>query len=442
MITRKQAETILAIALQSPGADELFISLGGSSLASRGLAGTRLQPPQRMENLSMSVTARLGRRYAAVSGNLTDESDIRALVARAAAHAAEMPEAPEVLPFPGAAEQTPETGLSLSASGNAVWEQLEQTAMEFGDAAAAKDHRAFGSVSFAENVLALASSNGLFLYHPSTLAHAQFRCFSADGRSTGFGEAYTHDPAALRPADVLHEAVETCAEWRDPVAIEAKRLTTVFEPRALADMLKPMLRQFSSRAIAGDQSFLRRLDGSSFLGSTLFDTRVTLYSDPRDARLPSMPFTTEGETVGKEYWVKEGVISQIAIDRYEANASGIDPVAPPTNLIMDVAQPVRDIVAETEYGLLVRGFANLNILDPKNCLLSGSTRDGLFLIENGKITKPVRNLVMRETPVYLFKELIALGEPVRTSTTGGYFPMHLPPIAVKDVMYTLASGLV
>lgn len=241
--------------------------------------------------------------------------------------------------------------------------------------------------------------------------------------------------------------METCLASRNPVEIKPGRITTIFDPRALADMLRPMLQQFSRRAIEQDQSFLRRLDGSSFLGTTLFDTRVTLRSDPFDPRLPSMPFTAEGQAVRAAQWVKRGVIARLVADRYDEASKEYagkesDFAAPPSNLLMDVVDPVPDLVAGTEYGLLVKGFANLNILDSKNCLLSGSTRDGVFLIEKGKVTKPVRNLVIRETPVYLFKELIALGAPVATSTTGGYFPMFLPSIKVKDVMYTQLSGLI
>jgi predicted Zn-dependent protease len=92
--------------------------------------------------------------------------------------------------------------------------------------------------------------------------------------------------------------------------------------------------------------------------------------------------------------------------------------------------------------LLLSGFSELRVVDPKNCLLTGSTRDGLFLIEDGKITQAVRNLLIRETPVYVFKELEEIGTSEVTSTTGRYFPMHLPPLRVKDVLYGAGSGLI
>lgn len=441
MITRKEAETLMAVAVQSPGVDEIFVSLSATDMRSRSVAGAALQPPHRMSNTTISVTVRKGKRYAMASGNVVEEKDVRALVARAMENAAEMPEAPEIVAFPGAVDVA-EAPLFTPDDSTASDRDFAHAVGVMKADPGSGGTLAYGSVSSAASMLALASSNGLFVYQPSSLGHAQFRCYSSDGRSTGFAEAYRQDRSALAISATLQAAAESCRSWMNPVEIAPKRITTIFEPRALADMLQPLLRQFSTRAIAQDQSFLRRMDGGNFLGSAMFDARISLRSDPYDARLPSMPFTTDGEAVRAEHWVKNGVISQLVIDRYEAATGGIRSVAPPTNLIMEVAEPVADLIADTEYGLLVRGFANLNILDPKNCLLSGSTRDGLFLIEKGKITKAVRNLVIRETPVYMFKELLALGTPQQTSPTGSYLPMLLPPIKVKDVMYTQLSGLV
>lgn len=441
MITRRDAEAMLSIALQSPGADELFVSLTETEMTARSVAGQHLHPLHSSSMLSLAITARVGTRYGRVSGNVHEQGDIRALVARAASIAAQMPETSEILPFPGAIDVA-ESAASFPDEGTGMWEELYEGISSLREESTTSSLRTFGSVASTRTALALASSGGLFAYQSSSLGHAQFRCYTADGRSTGFAERFRPDRATLDPRRVLRDAADTCLRWRDAKEIKPKRLTTIFSPRALADMLQPMLRQFSTRAIAQDQSFLRRLDGSSFLGTALFDTRVTLRSDPYDPRLPSLPFTADGEPVTPRAWVSAGVIAELVTDRYEAAAEARPPVAPPTNLIMEVADPVADLIAGTEHGLLVNGFANLNILDPKNCLLSGSTRDGVFLVENGRISGPVRNLILRETPVYVFKEVLAFGTPEAVSPTGSYFPMLLPPLKVKDVMYTQPSGLI
>lgn len=441
MITRQECERLLAVAIQSPGVDEVFVMLNATDSIARSLSARIMLAPQRMRSTTLSITVRKGKRYAQASGNIYDENNVRELSARAAELAALMPEAPEALPFPGPVEIN-ESSMYREHDGSDEWKALDDGFRSYSLYTKFDRIQLYGSMTSSESVVALASSNGLFLYQPSSLAHLQVRGFSSDGSSTGFAENYTIDRASINATAILRNAAENCITWIKPIEFTPKRVTTIFEPRALADMLRPMLGQFSRRAIEQDQSFLRRLDGTSFLGTRMFQEQITLTSNPYDSRLPSLPFTAEGQPVKAQTWVDKGVISSLVADRYDASTFGVAETAPPSNLAMDVADPVKDLVADTEYGLLVKGFASLNILDPKNCLLTGSTRDGVYLIEKGQITKAVRNLVLRETPVYVFKEVQALGRTELTSPTGSYFPMLLPPIRVKDVMFTQQSGLI
>ncbi|MBR9978831.1 MAG: hypothetical protein KFH87_12165 [Bacteroidetes bacterium] len=442
MIEKQLCEQLFAAAVQSDHADEVFIVLRATDEAALRFAANVRDPMHQTSALSLTVSVRKGNRYATVTGNEANEQEVRALVRRAADLTSVMPDIPDGLPFPSAVD-IPTAPLFDQYAPERIPAWFADSVLPALDDAVNKHGLLYsGSVAAGTSVLSLATSNGLFLYQPSSLGHLHVRVFDTNGRSTAFGERFHKEYGALDFKHVIARISETCRAWRKPEEIPPRRITTVFEPRALADMLAPMMRQFSRQAIEQEQSFLRRLDGSSFLGSRMFDERVTLRSDPYDQRLPSMPFTGDGQIVRPEHWIDRGVIAQLITDRYDAALKNVKPVAAPTNLVMDVADPVRDLIAETEHGILVKGFSDLNIIDPGNCLLRGSTRDGVFLIEDGEITAPVRNLLLRETPVYLLKELLAIGVPEVTSTTGNYFPMLLPPIRVKDVMYTQLSGLV
>ncbi len=441
MISRKECETLLGVAVQAPGVDEVFAVLNATDSTSRSIAGRVMLEPQRVRNISLTVTVRTGKRFAQASGNIYNEANVKELLARAAKLAVQMPEAPLAPPFPGPVE-VEEASMFHERSGSDEWSVLNEGFASYSLYTKFAKTRMFGNMTSAETVVAIASSNGLFLYQPSSLVHLRVRGYAADGSSSGFAEQYTIDRSSINATAILRNAAENCITWDKPIEFEPRRVTTILDPRAFADMLLPMLGQFSRRAVEQDQSFLRRLDGTSFLGRKLFSEQVTLRSNPYDTRFPSIPFTTDGQPIKAETWVDKGVISQLIVDRYDAAEHGLQGVAPPSNLSMDVDTPVQDLVADTEYGLLVKGFSNLNILDPKNCLLTGSTRDGVYLIEKGQITKAVRNLIIRETPVYLFKELEAIGRSELTSTTSNYFPMMLPPIRVNDVMFTQQSGLI
>lgn len=351
-----------------------------------------------------------------------------------------MPEAPQVVSFPGpieaGAEPEPADTAAMRVPGSAVMERILEPALTAG-------MRLSGSIAATRTTMSVATSQGLFLHHPSDLLHAQFRVYSSDGRSSGFGEHFASGLDEQRILRTVSDAVDKCAAWKNPIELKPSRITTVFEPRALADMFAPFLQQFSHRAIDEDRSFLRKLDGSTFIGAKMFKESVTLTSDPLAEGVLSLPFTMEGLPVRKETWVDSGVIEQVAVDRFAAMQTGSSPIALPTNFMMlGGEQSMLDLITGTQRGLLVTGFAELQVIDPKNCLLSGSTRDGLFLIEDGKISRAVRNLLIRETPVYLLKELEEIGIPEPTSTTGVYFPMRLPPLRVKDVLYGASSGLI
>lgn len=442
MIEKHNCEQLFAAAVQSDYADEVFIVLRSTDEATLRFAANVREPMQQTGALSLTVSVRKGKRYATVSGNEASEQGVRDLVKRAADLTAVMQDIPDGLPFPSAADIAPAPLFDGYAPERIPTWFADNVLPALDNAVNEHGLLYSGSVTAGTSVLSLATSNGLFLYQPSSLGHLHVRVFDTDGRSTAFEEQFHKQHTALDFRHLIARASETCRAWRQPQEIPPRRITTIFEPRAFADMLSPMMRQFSRQAIEQEQSFLRRLDGSSFLGMRMLDERVTLRSDPYHQGVPSMPFTGDGRIVRPELWVDRGVIAQLITDRFDAARKNIDPVSAPTNLIMDVTDPVRDLIAETEYGILVKGFSDLNIIDPGNCLLRGSTRDGVFLVEDGEITAPLRNLLLRETPVYLLKEMLALGEPQVTSTTGSYFPMLLPPILVKDVMYTQLSGLV
>jgi len=438
-LSRRQAERLLAGLMQNDRVDEIHAVLRSTDGTVFRIAENLPDAPHRTSDSSLQITVRVGRRYGSARTNDLSEEGLNVLVERAARHASVMPESPRVFPFPGA-----DASAQPAADDSAQMRipSAEVIRGVIGQSTGA-DMRISGSIAATRSSISVATSNGLLLHHPSDRIHTRFRVYASNGQSTGFGEHFSSSLDTSRIERTVQTAIDKCAAWRNPVEIDPTRITTVFEPRALADLFAPFIQQFSQRAIEEDGSFLRKLDGSSFVGSKMFKETVTLRSDPAAQGLLSLPFTLDGIPVKPETWIRNGVIEQVAVDRYTADERGIEPVAPPTNLMMDGGEQTLDeLIAGTSRGLLVSGFADLRMIDPKNCLLSGSTRDGLFMIEDGTITGAVRNLMIRETPVYMLKELEDAGIPEHTSTTGTYVPMLLPPLRVKDALYGASSGLI
>lgn len=440
-MTRKDCELLLSRLINRGKADEVFVLLRGTSGTTLRFANNAALPPLRVDDISAQISVRHGGRYATVQCAAFDDATIDAAYERARRIAMEMPDA-DIVPFP-------EARLVLEAPiftqhDSDIDSAWRRSAVERIVSAAKREALvATGSVSSSDSLLALASSHGLFLYQASSLLLLDTRVYSADGLRTAAGRLARRSPSEIDTASYVEEIIARCKRWSNPVEIKPERLTTVFTAQATAELLHPLIQQFSQRAIDENRSFLRRLDGTSFVGATMFKEEVTLSSDPFSTVLPSLPFTAEGTEIKATHWVRKGVIESIALDRFDVKNSDREAVALPSNLLMRGGeQSLDELIANTPRGLLVHGFASLATLDPKNCLLGGSTRDGVFLIEDGVVTKPVRNLYLRETPVYMLKELLALGRPEEVTPTAMYFPMLVPPMRVKDVMYTQLSGVV
>ncbi|MCZ7555603.1 MAG: metallopeptidase TldD-related protein [Bacteroidia bacterium] len=441
-MTRTDTEQLLSRIINRSKAEETFAVLRGTNATTLRFADSLLLPPLQLSDRIVQISIRRGKKYASTTLTAFDDASVDRCFSRLEDMLPQFTETDTIIPFP-------ETRLVLEAP--LFHQRNEDIAPEWRNAAAEKMLDTFrtaalsvsGSLVTSDSVLAVATSNGLFLHQPSSLIHGDVRAYSGDGLQTSSARVYRHRLDTFDAAAFATHVRDRCLLWKHPADIKAERITTIFSPHALADLLMPLLQQFSMRAVQDDKSFLRRLDGSTFVGSRMFAKGVHLRSDPFDQEVPSLPFTMEGNEVKAVTWVRDGVIENVAEGRYDTAGSVRDVRPLPTNLIMEGGDAqIGDLIKKTKRGLLVHGFASLGMVDPRNCLLSGSTRDGVFLIENGKISKAVKNLVLRETPVYLLKEVLDMSVPEVVSPSGSYFPMRLPSLLVKDVMYTQASGVI
>jgi predicted Zn-dependent protease len=442
MMKRQEIESILSRALNRSRADETFIQLRSGSTTTMQFADSTALPPTILHDITLHITVRDGRRYAGTICDGIDENALSRAYDRLASMLEHTPDTDSIVPFPSA-KLVLEAPLLTQYNEDVDLSWHRDNVATIFDRTREYDLRATGSVSSEDSVLAIATSNGLFLHQPSSLLKADLRVYSVDGAQTSSARLYRRSPESFGLQVAVEEACKRCSRWTTPIDIKPERLTTIFTASAMADLLLPFIQQFSAQAIREDRSFLRRLDGTSFVGSRMFADMVTLRSDPFDTILPSMPFTAEGSEVRPATWVRKGVIETISTTRYDVQEANTEVLPLPSNLAMSGGDDGLDaLIASTTRGLLVHGFGQVNLIDAKNCLLSASTRDGLFLIENGAVVKAVNNLVLRETPVFLLKEVLAMSNAEEVSPSTGYFPMHIPALKVKEVMYTQRSGMI
>ena len=199
---------------------------------------------------------------------------------------------------------------------------------------------------------------------------------------------------------------------------------------------------FSARTAEEGRSFLSKKGGGTLVGEKLFPDFITLRTDPADPRQPATPWSADLLPNRPVTWIEKGVIKNLQYDRYWAARTGHEPTPSPSTLIMDGGDAsLEDLIKGVERGLLVTHFWYIRFVNQQTVQHTGLTRDGLFLIEDGKITQPVMNFRFNDSPVNLLKNTVKLGRPVRVRGLEGA-QMIVPAILSKDFNFTSISDAV
>jgi predicted Zn-dependent protease len=216
----------------------------------------------------------------------------------------------------------------------------------------------------------------------------------------------------------------------------------IFEPEATANLVGLMGNAFQARSADEGRSAFSKAGGTK-LGEKIVDERVTLYSDPRDAQILSSPFDGDGLPLSRQTWVKDGVLNQLAYSRYWANRQGKTPTGGTSGLRMaDGSESLESLIAGTTRGVLVTRLWYLRPLDQRSLMYTGLTRDGTFLIENGKIARSIKNFRFNDSPLFMLNNLEGIGRSVRTAGGEGGPGVAMPPIRVRDFNFTSLSDAV
>jgi predicted Zn-dependent protease len=170
---------------------------------------------------------------------------------------------------------------------------------------------------------------------------------------------------------------------------------------------------------------------------------VTLYSDPADSQLLATPFDGEGFPLARQTWIDSGVLKQLFYSRFWAKKQGKIATGAPSSIKMaGGSASVEEMIRTTERGILVTRLWYLREVDPRTIVYTGLTRDGTFLIENGKIAKSIRNLRFNESPLFMLNNLEMLGRTERLAGTEQGGDVVMPSIKVRDFNFTSLSEAV
>lgn len=440
-LTEARAKAITDTLLGAAMVPELVVSVRDRSSGNVRFAGNQPTTEGDVETLSISVTASIAGRSATVVGNRSDKASLAALVGEAEELAALSPVDPEHQPPVGKGPYLSVDGrdgatAKLGAKERATYLQQSITA------AAAANVELAGFLEHHEQSLAVATSAGAFGFQASTAASLTTTCRTRDGRGSGWAGSESHRVGSI-DADVITQlAAEKADISRDPTALDPGEYLVILEPQAVAELLGFLVNAMDARAADEGRSWFSHPDGGTRVGEELFHNSITLRSDPSDQGNPAAAFTGEGEAHKIVRWIGDGVVENLTCSRYWAAKTGAPAIPRPSSMLLEGQDvDLLEIVRAVDRAVLVTRFWYNRALDPRTILATGLTRDGTFLVEQGKITSAVNNFRYNDSPVKMLRDVVALGRPQRVVTDGGMV-MVVPPIVVKGFNFASRSDAI
>ena len=451
LLSSEQAKALGERILGMAKADKTRITIASEWTGNTRFAGGEITTSGESNDATVSVVSTIGKRRASATTNVLEDASLRRTVDLAERLARLSPEDPETMPDLTGQTYTPVRGF-IDATANLGGEarataakRVIQRAAETGKAAG--DVFVAGYLEANAGARAIMNSSGLFAYHRSTDANLSATVRTPDGTGSGWASAGARNWGAIDPAALGARAAQKAVASRNPTAIEPGMYTVVLEPQAVADLVPQLGGAFNARSADEGRSPFSKQGGGTKVGEKIADERVTIYSDPTDAELLAAPFDGEGLPIKRRVWIENGVLRNLAYTRFWAQKQGKEPTGGgggfggggfPGGLKMNGGtKSLDELIAGTQRGILVTHFFYIRSLDQRTVMLTGLTRDGTFLIENGKVTKSLKNFRWNESPLFMLNKIDEIGRAEPTAAG-----QVMPAIRATDFNFTSLSDAV
>ena len=436
------AETIfgqVVDAARARGVTDVEAILASDSSALTRFANNAIHQNVSERNTQLSVRVVIGGRTARASTNRLDRERIRRVVEQAIAITRLTESDPELQPLADPAAYPEVNRWFESTAGSTPAERARGVAEAIG-AVEAAGQTAAGIYSTEESSFALLNSRGVNASYRETTA--RFSITAMAGDSSGWAKAGACDVRDLNPLELARTAARKASESGAPRELPAGRYTVILEPAAVLDLVGQMFADFSATAIREGRSFLK-----DRIGQKLFGDNITIHDDACHPLQSGAPFDGEGVPRRRLSLVDGGVVRDIAYSRQAAALAGAAPTGhgfplpneygeTPVNIVISGGDSSAEkMLASTERGILVTRFWYIREVDPYEKIFTGMTRDGTFLVEDGRVTAGIRNFRFNQGLVEMLSGVESLSATVRASGEET-FDMVVPAMKVRDFNFT------
>lgn len=469
MLTKEKAADIFDRIRRFSSADEVEAIFTGSRFALTRFANNTIHQNVEEENSIVSIrTSTFAGRTARATANQFDDASLRRAVAASENLARVQAADPDLLPMPDAREAAGRTGespvapLSNSLS-NPLSRFFEETAAITPAYRAevvnrivsiAVEHKltTAGICSNSESQEGIFNSQGLANWHKQTSAEVSITMLGDD--SSGWQKLNSPNVSNLYPVRLAETAAKKAVDSVHPQEIPPGKYTVILEPAAVLDIVGFMFWDFSGVAILDQRSFL-----NDRIGTQLFGENINICDDVMHPLQSGSPFDGEGMRRKPVALIEKGIVKRVVYARATVNkmknseyahkvgaieATGHGFPLPnevgemPMNIVFGMPQnprSVEEMIASTERGVLVTRLWYIREVDPYEKIVTGMTRDGTFLVENGKIRCGLRNFRFNQSLISMLSNVEAMSVPTRSSGEES-FDMVVPAMKVNGFNFT------
>jgi predicted Zn-dependent protease len=467
MLAKEQAADIFDRIRRFSSADEVEAIFTGSRFALTRFANNTIHQNVEEENSIVSIRTNFAGRTARATANQFDDESLQRAVAASENLARVQAADPDLLSMPTAEEAN-----SGDENVGATRFFDETTAITPADRAEvvksivsiAGKHKltTAGIYSNSESREGIFNCRGLANWHHQTLAEISITMLAED--SSGWQKLNSPDVRNLDPTRLAETAAQKAVASAHPREIAPGKYTVILEPAAVLDIVGFMFWDYSGVAILDQRSFL-----NDRIGARLFGENINICDYAAHPLQAGSPFDGEGMRRQRVQLVENGVVKRVVYARSTAQkmknsvyAGKVGPIEPtghgfplpnemgemPLNIVFEVPdkvfggpekpKSVEEMIASTERGVLVTRLWYIREVDPYEKIVTGMTRDGTFLVENGKIQCGLRNFRFNQSLISMLSNVEAMSAPVRASGEES-FDMVVPAMKVKAFNFTEAT---
>ena len=460
MLTREKAADIFDRIRCFSSADEVEAIFTGSRFALTRFANNAIHQNVEEENSIVSMRTNFAGRTARATTNQFDDESLQRAVAASENLARVQAPDPDLLPITTADEADSgdqNIGATRFFDQTAAITPSDRADVVKSIVSVAGKHKltTAGIYSNSESGEGIFNSRGLANWHRQTLAEISITMLADD--SSGWQKTNSPDVSNLNSAWLAETAAQKAVESAHPREIAPGKYTVILEPAAVLDIVGFMFWDFSGVAILDQRSFL-----NDRIGTKLFGENINICDDVAHPLQAGSPFDGEGMRRQRVQLVEKGVVKRVVYARATARkmknseyAGKVGPIAPtghgfplpnemgemPMNIVFgapDKPRSVEEMIASTDRGVLVTRLWSIREVDPYEKIVTGMTRDGTFLVENGRIQCGLRNFRFNQSLISMLSNVEAMSTPVRASGEES-FDMVVPAMKVKEFNFTEAT---